>query len=260
MQKDIITSRENPGVKQVVKLGSSAKARRETGLFVLDGLRLCRDAALNDYILKTLYLTQDFYESHPSDAEVLMGKSKEHHFAAPSVIEKMSDTVNPQGVIAVCEIPKLCASLGDGFYVGLENIADPSNLGAIARSAEAFGARGLVLLGSCCDPYSPKSLRAGMGALLRLPICAFSEFDALKAECKKVSKEIFASVVDSDAEDVSKCSKSENSLLIIGNEANGITKETALNSDRRITIPMKGIAESLNAAAAAAVLIWEFTK
>ena len=260
MSFNYITSRDNAGVKLAVKLNSSAKQRRESGLFVLDGLRLCRDAVLNNYRLKTLYLTEAFYEAHKEDARLLMDNSSEVYFAAPGVMEKMSETVNPQGIIAVCEIPQKKEEMGNGFLVGVENLSDPSNLGAISRSAEAFGAEGLVLLGSCCDPYSPKSLRAGMGALLRLPIFSFPDIFSLREKCDGVGKEIFASVVDKTAENVILAPKNENSLLLIGNEANGISKATSDNSHRRVTIPMKGRAESLNAAAAAAVLIWEFTK
>jgi len=258
--ENIITSRENPAIKQIVKLSNSAKFRRELGLFVLEGLRLCRDAALSGHTLKSVYFTEAFYDAHPQDLKILKEKSETSFLVSSSVMEKMSDTVNSQGVIALCEIPKFPKTLGEGFYVGLENISNPSNLGAISRSAEAFGAKGLVLFGTTCDPYSPKSLRAGMGALLRLPVLSFSDFDEVKVACEAVGKKTFSAVVDEDAERLTECEKPENSLLIIGNEANGITKETAQKSYKRITIPMSGRAESLNAASAAAVLIWEFTK
>ncbi len=257
---EMITSRDNAGVKQVVKLNSSAKFRRTSELFVLEGLRLCRDAALNNYHFKTLYLSGNFYDKNREVAEFLIENSEQSFIASQPVIEKMSETANPQGVIAVCVQPESKNGLSKGFYVGMENLSDPSNLGAIARTAEAFGAEGLVLLGSCCDPYSPKSLRAGMGALLRLPVFTYDDFEQMKAECKRVEKQIFASVVDNSAQSVITAKKQENAILLIGNEANGITKETAEKSDARITIPMRGRAESLNAAAAAAVLIWEFLR
>ena len=261
MKSDIITSRDNPKVKHVVKLASSAHRRAEEGRFVCEGLRLCRDAALNSVVLSEVYYTGEFKSAHDEDFGKIISAGREAFEVSNDVMKKMSDTVNPQGVLAICECPVFDITKAEkGFYVGLENIANPSNLGAIARSAEAFGAAGLILGGKCCDPYSPKSLRAGMGALLRIPIYTCDNFRNGLSHFRSLGAVVYASVVDSDAKSVTEVEKSESSVLIIGNEANGIESGTAKCADYRITIPMRGRAESLNAAAAAAVLIWEFCK
>jgi TrmH family RNA methyltransferase len=175
------------------------------------------------------------------------------------LFKKISDTTSPQGIIALSEIhdnntdninPK-------GRYVALENVADPSNLGAISRTCEALGVSGIILTSGGCDPYSPKSIRASMGTLLRMPIIILDDFS--KDLCNKglIS---YSCVVDSDALPISDVDFKDGSIVIIGNEANGITDETKAKSDYRITIPMSGRAESLNASVAAAISIWEMMK
>jgi TrmH family RNA methyltransferase len=138
----------------------------------------------------------------------------------------------------------------------LENLQDPSNLGAISRTAEAFGLDGIFLKGGC-DPYSPKSLRASMGALLRIPV--YQTHDLFK-EFDKAGLVSYAAVIDKDAQKLGTVSFAPGSVVIIGNEANGIAKETIARCDNRITIPMDGKAESLNAAIAASIIMWEMCK
>ncbi len=143
----------------------------------------------------------------------------------------------------------------------MQNIADPSNLGAVARSAEAFGAKGLLLSDGCCDPYSPKSLRAGMGALFKTS-CFFetSDFVDTLMQLRCGGMELYAAVVNRKADDIRSVKAASGSVLLIGNEANGLTDDVIDVCSHRVTIPMAGRAESLNASAAAAVLIWEMLK
>ena len=144
-----------------------------------------------------------------------------------------------------------------GRFIGLENLQDPSNLGAIARSCEALGADGILISKGSCDPYSPKSLRASMGTLLRMPVFTLADFSK---EIAGLGLKTYACVVDTDAQNFGDIKFSDGSVLIIGNEANGITDETKSVSDMKITIPMKGNAESLNAAVAASIAMWEMMK
>ena len=176
-----------------------------------------------------------------------------------SLFRKISDTKSPQGIIAVCKITDRKSSEINprGRYVALENVADPANLGAVSRTAEALGADGLILSADGCDPYSPKALRASMGTLLRVPVFIFND---LAGELKKSGLKSFACVVDKNAESIKEQSFKGGSVVIIGNEANGITDETKAAADRLVTIPMSGRAESLNAAAAAAIAVWEMMK
>ena len=141
----------------------------------------------------------------------------------------------------------------------LENVQDPSNLGAISRTAEALGIDGAVLI-SCCDVFNPKALRSSMGSLFRLPFVRISSVDELFAFAEDNGMKTVATVVDSSADKINEADLSGGVFLIIGNEGNGIQKTTAERSDLRVTIPMKGRAESLNAAMASCIAMWEVLK
>ena len=261
MVEGIITSKDNARVKAVVKLANSARARRESGHFVAEGLRLILDAAVNGYRFPEVFYTEDIKEKHSNELEKVLSAADKTYLVSNAVMEKLSDTVSPQGIVAVCEIPaKREFKPESGLFVALENTANPSNLGAIARSAEAFGVKGIIISSTGCDPYSPKSLRAGMGALLRLPIFTVSDFGAALQQLQNSGAVLYASVVSETAIDITTAPKSDCKILLIGNEANGLTDAVAELCDYRVTIPMIGRAESLNAATAATVLIWEMQK
>ena len=254
-----IASVSNPKVKAAVKLRDNAKERRRTGTFFLEGLRLCRDAARCGFLAETVFFTLDFKEKFYTDFLEITANAKTTFSVSEEVMRKLSDTVNPQGVVSVCAIPTFDNLDNSGLYLALEKTADPSNLGAIARSAEAFGVKGIYISSESCDPYSPKSLRAGMGALLRLPIIVCSNFLETLKELKMGGATLYASVVTGEANDVKTVIPSDYSVLLIGNEANGLSREI-VDISEKVTIKMQGRAESLNAAAAAAVLIWEFLR
>lgn len=254
-----IGSVSNPKVKSAVKLRDNAKERRQTGTFFLEGLRLCRDAARCGIFAETVFFTPEFKEKFCDAFLEITEKAKNSYSVSVEVMRKLSDTVNPQGVVSICAIPKFDKLDNSGLYLVLEKTADPANLGAIARSAEAFGVKGIYISSESCDPYSPKSLRAGMGALLRLPIIVCSDILETCKELKNSGATLYASVVSGDAIDVKTVTPEKYSLLLIGNEANGLSKEI-IDISEKVTIKMQGRAESLNASAAAAVLIWEFLR
>ncbi len=253
-----ISSKDNQLVKEIALLQRSSKARNEKGLFVLEGLRLCMDAAENGYSFSVLAVSEDALEKHEKDVEYLCSFSKSAYILTNNIFSKISDTVSPQGILCLCEIPKYDIDIikNGGKYVGLENIQDPSNLGAISRTAEAFGLDGMIISGGC-DPYSSKSLRASMGALLRIPIILTHEPVNL---FKNFGITTYAAVVDKDEKKLNEVVFDKNSAVIIGNEANGLLEQTADACDVKITIPMSGRAESLNAGVAAAVIMWEMCK
>lgn len=252
-----ITSKDNEIIKLVMQLQKSSKHRKEDGIFVLEGLRLCMDAIRNGFIPQKVILSTSAANKYAAELGELIS-SAETIEIPDSLFERISDTVNPQGVLCICHIPTFDENCVEakGKYIALENIQDPSNLGAVARTAEAFGIDGIFIQGGC-DPYSPKSMRASMGALLRIPV--FQTEDMFKT-FKSVGLRTYASVVNKTAEKVGKISFSGGCVVIIGNEANGISKETSEKSDVKITIPMNGKAESLNAAVAASIMMWEMCK
>lgn len=254
----VITSKDNPLIKLVCGLQSSSKTRKKEGLFVLEGIRICDDACDNSIWFDKLIISKTAGEKY-NDLLFKFYKNSTEVFEIPdSLFQKISDTSSPQGVIAVVKTPELSPEiLKSGKYIALENLNDPSNLGAISRTAEALGVSGIILSKDSVDPYSPKSLRASMGTLLRMPIIVLDDF---VNTIKNSGLAVYACVVDSDATPITNVSFDRGSVLLIGNEANGLTADAKNIANKQITIPMCGKAESLNAATAAAISMWEMMK
>lgn len=253
-----VTSKDNSLVKLVCSLQSSAKARRENGLFVLEGLRICDDAFDNGITFERLVVSDSAVGKYADMIDRFSDRAVQCVRVPDSLFKKMSDTTEPQGILGVVAIPENnILPSKNGRYIGLENLADPSNLGAVARTAEALGVSGIILSRGSCDPFSPKALRASMGTLLRVPLY-FT--DNICETAKNAGLRTLACVVEKEACPVSRISFADGDLLLIGNEANGLERTTRENSDVLITIPMCGRAESLNAAAAAAIVMWEMMK
>lgn len=252
-----ITSKDNPVIKLAVKLQNSGRSRREHGLFVIEGLRLCRDAAENGFDFSYLLVSETAAEKYQDVIGYLASKAEKCCILSDSVFLKITDTKTPQGIICICSLNKKIKTIKiDGKYIALENVADPSNLGAVARTAEALGIDGIIVSSGGCDPFSPKALRASMGALLRLPVIELSDF---VGDIKRSGLSMFACVVTEDADSVTDIDFPSGSVALIGNEANGLTSEAVLAS-HPITIKMTGRAESLNASVAAAVVMWEMMR
>ena len=255
-----ISSKDNPRIKNVCKLLSSAKERQKTGLFAAEGMRLCSDVYASGLKIQSLFYTKQALERYGSELELLISAASEVFETERTVFEKMGDTVTPQGVLAVCRIPDLNKRPDfRGRYIAMERVTDPSNLGAVARSAEAFGISGIILGGSGCDPFSPKALRASMGALVRLPVFLCPDFTAAVPQMKNAGARVIGTVVR-NGENLCDFAFKNSDVVVIGNEAEGLSDETAAVCDHNVTIPMSGRAESLNAATAATVFIWEMTK
>lgn len=253
-----ISSKDNSLIKLVSSLQTSAKVRRENGSFVLEGLRICDDASQNGIRFDKLIVSQNALEKFKKEIEIFSKNSAEHYVLPDNLFKKISDTSTPQGIIAVAKILENNKEIDkNGRYIALENLSDPSNLGAISRTAEALGVTGIIISDNSCDPYSPKVLRASMGTLLRMPLIIFKDF---ANEIKNCGLKSYSCVVDSDALDINSVNFCDGSVVIIGNEANGISDETKKASDEKITIKMSGKAESLNAAIAASIAMWEMMK
>lgn len=256
---DVITSRENSLIKLACLLQSSTKTRKENGLFAIEGLRICKDALENSIRFDKLIVSDTAMNKYFDDIDLFSQNSNNCYRVPDSLFKKISDTASPQGIIAIAIMPDNKTNIinKNGRYIALENVADPSNLGAVSRTAEALGVSGIILSKGGCDPYSPKALRASMGTLLRMPLIILDDFST---ELKNSGIKTFACVVDSDAKSINDAEFCDGCAVIIGNEANGITDSTKASSDELITIPMLGRAESLNAAVAAAISIWEMMK
>lgn len=252
-----ISSKDNPLIKLVCSLQNYSKARKEYGLFVLEGLRICKDALENNIQFDKLIVSKTAFEKYYNEIILFSQKSENCYLLTDNLFQKISDTDTPQGIICVAKTPVLENKIdASGRYIALENLQDPANLGAISRTAEALGVSGIILA-SGCDPYSPKSLRASMGTLLRMPLYITKDLSEFIINSKLES---FGCVVDKSATKINEIAFKNGTVVIIGNEANGLTEKTKSNCHKLITIPMNGNAESLNAAVAASISMWEMMK
>lgn len=255
-----LTSRDNPLIKQVRRLLADARERAKSGLFVVEGVRLCADAAVSQVPIECVLYTQRAAESYPEVAQIRAKATREICITA-DLAAHIADTVSPQGVFCLCKMLDKRSSFDTirykGKYAALEDVQDPSNLGSIIRTAEALGADGLIVTRGCCDRYNPKVLRGSMGGVFRLPIHVVEDLPAWITEAQQNGMCCFACVVDADADAVQAQTFGQGSVCVIGNEGNGLQPQTVRTCARRITIPMGGRAESLNAGTAAAIVLWE---
>lgn len=227
-------------------------------MFVIEGLRLCYDALISKVKIKAVFLTEECYKKQQKAKEIV-DSCNDCFIVTEEIIKYISDTVTPQGIVCVCECLKNSFSLSDNFKsVVLYNVSDPANIGAISRTAEAFDLDLMIVSGGC-DIYNPKALRSSMGALFRLPVITVDNtrlFEILKDN----GITSYATVPRNDADKINKIKFENKSAVIIGNEANGIPDDVIGQCDYKITIPMSGRAESLNAAVAASISIYEMVR
>lgn len=259
-----ITSRDNPRVKELRRLLTDARFRRETGLFVCEGARLCEDAARSGIAQETVLVTPRAQEKYAALLAPVLNACAHVFTVSEELARFLGETESPQGVFSVCRRPARKEGAEelslDGRYLALEDVQDPANLGAVIRTAEAMGAAGLLLSAGCCDPYSPKVLRASMGGVFRLPLYETAAMAETVARLQKRGFCCYAAVVDHAAAPLTAVRFANGSVCLVGNEGNGLKAATAAACRRQITIPMAGRAESLNAAMAAGILLWEMMK
>lgn len=257
-----ITSRNNDKIKHAVKLCTDSSERRKTGTFFLEGLRLCCDAAINGHVAETVFVTEKSLNEHGDELAVLLNSCRESFVITQEISLKLSDTKNPQGVFCICKTLDKNYNIDkinyNGMYIALENVQTPGNLGAAARTAEALGLNGIIVSGGC-DIYNPKALRAAMGSLLRLDVVSVDNLAEFLIDCTGKGMKTYAAVPDSDALPVTQMDRTSGIVCAIGNEGNGLSDDV-ISACTRVTIPMKGRAESLNAASAASVVMWEMVR
>lgn len=260
MNINVITARGNPKIKELKELTNKASARREACLFVCDGVRLCRDAVKSGIKISSVFVTEKCRDKYFDDVEDVLNSARNVYFVSEEVMHFVSDTVSPQGIICTAEMKM------DGFkpqmgkkYIALDCVQNPDNLGAVIRTAEALGIDGIIISGGC-DIYNPKALRASMGSVFRMPVVLTDSLSEKIKEYNEIGIPTYASVVSGTATDIIKTDFSQGALVVIGNEGNGVSEEVQNACSGKITIVMKGRAESLNAAQASSIIMWEMTK
>ena len=198
-------------------------------------------------------------QKHVEDFALLEEKAKNVICVNENIFSLMSDTQSPQGFLSVIKTldktNEFDTIKGDSKYLALDNVQDPSNLGTVLRSAEAFNVSGVILSCDCCDIYNPKVVRGSMGAVFRIPFIIKSSIKDFLNENPQINS--YAAVVNSDAVSLTDVKFQTPCAIVVGNEGNGIKAETEKACQNKITIHMEGKAESLNASVAAAILMWE---
>ena len=247
---ETITSRENAKIKYACAVRDSEKQRAADGLFFAEGPKLCLELA-KSCTPRAMYATAAALAKTPELAQFDPAE------IAPHVAEKLSGTKSNQGVFALFETPVPPADTLDTArrILMLEGVQDPGNVGTILRTLDAFEADGLVLLPGCADPFSPKTVRSSMGAVFRRPVwtCTVETFaQVLRGSgLRLLGAALRDDTVDARAADYTRA------VLAIGSEGRGLSDEVLALCDETVRIPMSPRCESLNAAVAASVLLWE---
>ncbi len=260
---DIIKSKDNKTIKYIGKLISSTKFRREEGRFVVEGVRLCEETLRNNAEVEILLVSSTALIKYSELVEKLNNISKKTLYVDDRIFSGLSDTKTPQGVLCVVKTLDKKTYFDtinkNGIILALDNIQDPSNLGTILRSADALGVSGVVLSSDCCDIYSPKVARGSMGAVFRIPFIITENLASYIKDYNEYGMS-YACVLDETAVTVNDTKFSKPSLSVIGNEGNGVSKEVIDACSNKLYIPMHNNAESLNAAVAASIIMWEMVK
>lgn len=251
-----ITSRDNETVKWACRIGAALAARAESGLFLAEGPRLCRDLAENA-APTAVFFTADAAQKWP-EVETLCARAADAYEVMPHVAEKLAGTRTPQGVFALFPLPQ--CGFGDipedapGVLL-CESMQDPANVGAVIRTAAGLGLGAVVLAGACADPFGGKALRASMGSVCRVPVVRCGTAAEAAAALREKGFTLYAAALQGAAPVGAKPVKTPFALMI-GNEGGGLGAEALAAADERIFLPMENGVESLNAAAAAAVLMY----
>lgn len=250
-----ITSAQNAFYKQVKKLIARRDCRRECGQFVAEGKRLFSDAVSTGMIPHAVLLDErmDPAEYEPLGAPV--------YLLPQEMMQSLSDTKTPQGIAGVFPIPAQ-ESRGEGGdrQLILCSLQDPGNVGTILRTAEAFGISRVILSADCPDLYSPKVLRASMGGVFRMETLVTDCVEDTISMLREDKCRVYAAALSDEAELLGNVPLEGKICVVIGNEGNGLPQQVISCCDGALLIPMRGRAQSLNAAMAAGILIWEMTK
>ncbi len=255
----MITSTSNAKIKRIISLKKKKKLRDSEKVFLVEGVRMFREIP-KDRLLE-IYVTRPFMEREGK----LVRERAAHAGIVPEILdgpvfEYASDTKTPQGIL--CVVRQMESSLEEvsggknPLLLVLDNIQDPGNLGTIVRTAEGAGITGIIMSVDCVDIYNPKTIRSTMGSVYRMPFIYVQDLADIICRLKQQEIRFFAAHLSGNCAYDEACYLGKSAFLI-GNEGNGLRKEIAKCADQYIKIPMCGQVESLNAAAAAAVLMFE---
>ena len=245
----MITSKNNPLVKETATL-KDKKGRKLLGAFLVEGRKMAEECLLSGMTIEKIFVREGLELGLPVDEEKIVVVSED-------VLRQLSDEKTPQGVVCRVKIPTrpLCAPKGNCLF--LDGVADPGNMGAIIRTANAAGYEEIYLTKECTDPYSPKSVRASMSGVFFTKLYS-AEREEILSTLKNAGVALI--VADMGGENVFNFAPNSPFALVIGNEANGVSATVKEAADRTIRIPMRSSQESLNAAVAAGISMYLLAK
>lgn len=255
----IIDSPQNQYVKLFRSL-ENPRARRETGLFAVEGLHSIEDMIATGWKAQVGYWCPDLLPAGDL-AEALLANSKEFVALSRRAFEAMSDVQSPQGLAAAVRIPKptfRSIKAVDGVILALHELRDPGNMGNMIRTADAAGALAVIAVDNCVDFWMPKVVRAAAGSIFHLPLVSVTS-EALLAWSEESATPLIGSAVE-EGEPCHEVSFPARCAVLIGAEAHGLPEALLTASDAQVTIPMPGNAESLNATVAAGILLYEYNR
>ena len=253
--KEMITSTSNQQMKKLSLLMKKAKERRQQGLFVVEGVKMFREAP-RDWIV-SVYVSEEF-ETVPEHRSLL--SAIPYEVVADSVFRAVSDTQTPQGILAVVRMPHY--TLDDVMQADrthlllLESVQDPGNLGTMVRTGEGAGITGVIMNRTTVDLFNPKTIRSTMGSIYRVPFVVVDDFAVTIQELKQRGVSLYAAHLRGEKQ-YDAFDYTGPTGFMIGNEGNGLSDEIAGLADTYIRIPMEGQVESLNAAISASLLMYE---
>ena len=273
---EIIRSRQNKNIVELCKL-TDRKAREATKTFRFDGIKLLEEAIKNDVEICAVFLSCSAQDRIIDFLRTRFGKAFESKIekcfvVSDDIFDKISEEKSPEGVITIAKyIDKLqknatiynsvhFSELKNESIVLLESVRDPSNVGAIIRSAAAIGIDRLILSADCADIYHPRAVRSSMGTVFNQPIDRVSDLAATIEELCKSGRRVFAAALDERAHSLGELEIHKGDAVVIGNEGHGLSSEVIAACSGSVIIPMSARAESFNAAVAASILMWEFAK
>ena len=243
---EYISSRKNPLLQQVKKLVSSRKEREKVGLFVADGTKLLEEAVKYCQGLHTVILSDSVEATVPEGVRIVR--------VPEDVMASISPMETPQGALFLCRLPEKTEFIPKPGMLVLDGIQDPGNIGTILRTADALEIP-VVLMEGCADPYSHKVVRASMGAVFRTPVIQ-STWAQVQERCKAAGIPIAVTALSNRAKDIREENLKE-MAVVIGSEGRGVRREVLESADAELIIPMNPRCESLNAAIAAAIVMWQ---
>ena len=248
----MITSAQNSKIKRVRALVGRAKERREANAFVVEGVRLVEEAINRDWRFEIVFYDKSLTERGTSLVESLKSRGIEVEELAEPLMKTLSSTETPQGILAILHNSRLPIPDSLNFVLILDQIRDPGNLGTLLRTAAATGVQAVLLPPETTDAFAPKVVRSGMGAHFRLPIHSMTW-----EEIREQTQDLQVYLADMEGQSCWETDLRQPLVLIIGSEAEGASEEARKLAMQKISIPMSGDVESLNAAVAGSVLMFE---